>query len=118
MFGLRHAGSDCFRDRRVATITPQPLRVGEIGTQSRARRVRAMAARAGRSADLTMVDAIAQRNHLLGRAGGHGKTCGRGGGAGIGMSAFRRFGVIDADLAGGCRCAWTGSEIAGAAGSA
>ena len=41
---------------------------GKVRTQGRARTVRAMATRTGRSAYLTVVNAIAQGNHRCGRS--------------------------------------------------
>jgi hypothetical protein len=84
LLGLGHTFGDYLRNHRIAAIAPEPLSGGEIGTQWRALRVPAVATHASRGADLTVVDAIAQRNHLLGRAGWDGKARG----AGIGMTAF------------------------------
>src|ERR1700730_746031 len=70
-----------------------------------------MATRAGRSADLTVVDAIAQYEHLLRRTVRNGKTRRFGGGAGIRVGAFRGFGVRHTDVAGRRRCRWTRNEL-------
>ena len=103
LFGFRHAGSYRFGNRTVAAIAPQPLGVREIGAEGRACAGGAMAARAGRSADLTVVDAIAQYEHLLRRSVRNWKTRRFRGGAGIRVGAFRGFGVRCTDAASGCR---------------
>jgi len=74
LFGFRHAGSYGFGDSTEAAIAPQPLSVCEIGAEGRACAGRAMAARAGRSADLTVVDAVTQYHHLFRRSVRNGKT--------------------------------------------
>jgi hypothetical protein len=115
LFGLRHASGYRFRYSTVATIAPQPFGVREIGTEGCARAASAMATRAGRSADLTVVDAIAQCHHLLRRSVRNGKTRRFSGSTGIRMSAFRRFGVRYTNVAGWGRCAWTRNEVRSAA---
>jgi hypothetical protein len=67
----------------------------------------------GRSIDLTEKDTLTERNHLVNRTGRNGKVRALGGGTGIGMSAFRGFGVISADLARACQCAGAGGEFCG-----
>jgi hypothetical protein len=110
LFRLRHTVADYFRNRCVTAIAPQPMSAGEIGTQRRTGSIRAVATRTGRTADLTVLDPITQRNHFLRRACRNAKACDCVGVAGIGMSAFRWFGVIDTDFAGGRRCARTGGR--------
>src|SRR5882757_5387661 len=76
LFRLRHAGADYFLNRCVTAITPKPMCAGEIWTQCSAGRVRAVATRAGRTADLTVVNAITKCDHLLRRACRNGKARG------------------------------------------
>lgn len=112
LFGLRYAGGDYLRDRRVAGIAPQPMGRREIRTQWCAFRVRAVTTRAGCATDWTAIDAITQRDHAPRRACRNGKARDRGGrggcGAGIGMRTLRRLRAIGADVSRGCRCTGAG----------
>jgi len=96
MFRCGTPALNYFRNRCVTAIAPQPMCAGEIGTQCSVPVAFApVATRAGRTADLAVVNAITQRDHLLRRARRNGKARGCIGVAGIGMSAFRWFGVVD-----------------------
>src|SRR6516164_8140118 len=74
-----------------------------------------MATRASRSAHLTVVDAITQRDHLARRSFGDGKThgCSR---SGVRMGALRRLGGNFNDIPGRSRSTRAGSERRGVSG--
>ncbi len=93
---VRHTFRYRFQNSGKAAIAPQPFLAAEIRTQGRARAVRAMASRAGRSAHLTVVDTITQRNHLWRHAFGKGSAC-------VWMRSLRRFGGGCDDIAGRSR---------------
>src|SRR5450755_938726 len=64
LLGFRNAVGNDFQNSGETSVAPQPFLFREIGTQRRAGAVRTVATGATRSAHLTMVDAIAQRNHV------------------------------------------------------
>src|ERR1700756_4143220 len=66
---LRHADRDGVVDCREAAVAPQPFAAGEVGPEGGSLAVSSVAACAGGARDLTLEDALAQRNLLLCRAG-------------------------------------------------
>ncbi len=107
LFGLRHSLLNDLLDSGVAAVAPQPLVGGEVRPQGRTRGMRAVATRTGRAAHFTVVDAIAQRDHLPRGAFGNRKVSR----AGVGMGSLRRFGYSFLDLTGGSQ--WTGAGCVG-----
>ena len=114
LFRLRDTTGDCPGDSGEAAIAPKPLGVREIRTQRCAGTIRAMATRAGRSADLAVIDTIAQRNHfprcpLRNGEIRHVGSCSR-----IWMGAFRGFGVSYTDFPSRRGGTWTWCDFRGA----
>ena len=98
---FRHAFRYRFQDSSKAAIAPQPFLAAEIRTQGRTSTIRAMASRTGRTAHLTVVDAITQGNHLWRHTVRKRDAC-------IWMSALRRLGGGCDDIA--CRSRRTGAR--------
>src|SRR5271170_5407644 len=61
LFGLCYTLVDCFLDRRVAAIAPQPFLAGESGTKRRTLSAFTVATRACCSAHLAAIDAFTER---------------------------------------------------------
>ena len=104
--GCATPAGDDYCDPGVTAVAPQPFGVRQIGTQRSARAIRPVATRAGRPADLTVEDAIAESNLLFGRPCRNGKARVAPHGPGIRMSTFRRFGVIGRRLSRRTRLHW------------
>ena len=87
LFWRHYTVGDGFGESFPATVTPEPFVFGQVGAERRSIAGGSMAGGTRGSADFAMIDAVAERNHLLRGSNWHGKR-------GISSVSVRTFGRL------------------------
>src|SRR5271155_5705972 len=74
LFRRRYTVGDGFGDSFPAAVAPEPFVFGQVRAERRSTTGVAVASGAGSSADLAMIDAIAERDHLMRRSRWYGES--------------------------------------------